>query len=212
MGIARALVIAWGPIVFAACSYGPEEERAGVAQVIRLGESWEAIVIVQREVIRRPTGLSTFPDGGAWRYLEREAIHYLVDARERTVTLLGRQEAPDSMWELFRVSIHGLDADGVVYLRAVGCPRGGECHPVLEKTARFRLTRAGELRAIPAFPPTSALPGNMLAREEGEERYLRLGVDGDHVTGRFEEAAPFTPLFTVLPDGVLVPAGPPPDR
>ena len=50
-----------------ACTYAPTEERAHAKQIVRLGDSYRAAVVVRRDAFRRPTGLAAFPDGGGRR-------------------------------------------------------------------------------------------------------------------------------------------------
>lgn len=62
-----AFLVALAP---SACTYGPEERSATVSQVVRLGDSYRAIVVARYASFQRPTGLRAFPDGGKWRYLQ----------------------------------------------------------------------------------------------------------------------------------------------
>jgi hypothetical protein len=162
-------------------------------------------VVVQHDRYRRPTGISTFPDGGKWRYAERRATLYLVDAMRRTVVTLTRQAAPDHLWESFTAHVRGIEGDSVSYLSLTGCPRGGECHPVLQNELLLRVSRRGGVREAPEVPPGAGLPGVMLARRVDEEHYVRFSVDGAVIMARFEEAGPQVPLFRVRDDGSLEP-------
>lgn len=80
-----------------------------------------------------------------------------------------------------------------------------ECYPGLDHTELIRLSVAGEARSVADVPRDVGLPGVMLARRPGETRYVRYGRDGDLVTARFEEGAPYEPLFRLRPDGGLEP-------
>lgn len=197
---------AWicAPIVFAsACTYGPEEQRAAVTQVIPLGDSYRAIAVVRHDAFQRPTGLSTFPDGGKWRYLRRRGIEYLLDSRSRVIRRLASQEAPDSMWESFAISVVGLEGDTVVFLRMTGCPKGGECHPALQRQRVIRLSTQKDSAAVSTVPADAALPGVMAARRPGERNYVRYRVVRDTITARFDEDGPTVSLFHIRPDGSL---------
>jgi hypothetical protein len=138
---------------------------------------------------------------------ERVATLYLVDTARRSFSVLTRQAAPDSLWESFRASVAGLDADSVAYLRLTGCPRGGECYPRLQNVRTLRVTLDGEVETVGGVPANANLPGVMLARRRGEERYLRLSTEGTLVTARFEEEGPFEAVFEVREDGSLAGVG-----
>jgi hypothetical protein len=196
--VALAIVFALG------CTYAPEEERVVIGQVVRLGDSYRALVIVQHDRFRQPTGLSAFPDGGKWKFLERDATQYLIHARDRTARVLAHQVAPDSLWESFSVRLGALEGETIAYLVMTGCPRGGECHPKLHRSLTLRLSLEGEIETVDGIPPAAGLPGVMLARRHGEEHYMRLRVDGDIISARFDEDGGYEPVFHLLEDGSLV--------
>ncbi|MDH3423149.1 MAG: hypothetical protein OEN00_09150 [Gemmatimonadota bacterium] len=189
------------------CTYGPVEERAVIAQLLRLGESYQAIAVVQHDVFQRPTGLSAFPDGGRWRYLERRGIEYLVDSESREIRELASQDAPDELWESFAVHVAGLDGDTVAYLRLTGCPRRGECYPGLQQQRVLRLSTVGGVRPTPELPPGIRLPGVMAARRPGELSYVRFGIAGDTITARFDENGTAERLFRIETNGSAVVIG-----
>lgn len=189
-----------------ACTYGPVEDLTRVEQIVALGDSFKALVVIRHDRYRRPTGLSAFPDGGKWRYEERQATNYLIDAAQRTVVELLGLEAPDSLWESFSAGVRGLEGDSVAYVALTGCPRGGQCYPELGKTALLRLSTTGEVRPVVEMPASARLPGIMLARRSGERNYVRYSQDNEFVTARFEEDGPYRPIFRVTPAGVLEPS------
>ena len=190
-------------ILNTACTYGPEQEAARVGQIVRLGDSYRALVVVQHDRFRRPTGLSSFPDGGRWRYLERRALQYLVDASTSTVVTLAQQTAADSLWESYSVGVSGLEGDSVAYLTVTGCRKDGECHPALRRAVHLRLSMRGDLQSVAGKPAGAALPGVMLARRPGEQHYVRFGTDGAVVTARLEDDGPYQRLFRLWDDGRL---------
>lgn len=190
------------------CTYGPVEEEARITHLIRLGDSYRAVVVLQHAVLQRPTGsLNTFPNGGNLRFLERRVSQVLIDARERRAARLASQEAPDSLWESFAAYVGGVEGDSAVYVRLIGCPRGGECHEALEKTALFRLTVAGRVSQAQRVPSDAPLPGSMLSRAPGEKNYVRSSTSGDTITARLEEGGPYKPMFLVRPDGSVTEIG-----
>ena len=202
LGLPVALVA-----LVAGCTYGPVEERAVIAQVLRLGDSYRAIAVIQHDVFRRPRGLSAFPDGGRWRYLERRGIEYLIDSESLDVRELASQDVPDDLWESFDVHIAGLDGDSVAYLRLTGCPRGGECYPGLQKQRVLRLSTAGGVQPTPGLPQGIGLPGVMAARRPGERSYVRFGIAGDTITARFDETGSAQGLFRIEASGSAVVIG-----
>ena len=174
-----------------------------LGQIVRVGDSYQALVVTQYERFRSPTGLTAFPDGGRARVLERQARLYLVDASQRSVSVLTSQAAPDSVWESFSLSVRGLEGDTIAYVQLTGCPKNGECFPGLLRSLTLRVSMAGQVQAVREIPADVRLPGLMLARRLGEEHYVRFSSDGDIVTARFEEDAPYEPLLEVQPDGSL---------
>ena len=195
-------------VAAAACTYGPVEEHASATQIVRLGDSYRAVAVVQREVFQRPTGLNTFPDGGRGRFLERHASQFLLDADAGRAVRLASQEASESLWESFSAHIAGVEGDSAVYLRLTGCPRGGECYPDLSNQMLQRLTTDGSSTAADRVPDDAILPGTMLARRPGEQNYVRFTVSGDTIEVRLEDDGPYRPAFRVEPSGAVVGIGP----
>ncbi len=201
----RLTLAAW--VGVGGCTYGTPETVVTVEQVVRLGDSYRALVLVRLDTYERPTGLNTFPDGGRWRYVARGATQHLIDAASGEVTALARQSAPDEVWESFGARIAGIEGDSVAYVRLTGCPRGGECHPTLSRSLAYRLTTRGDFTPVEIVPAGAGLPGEMLARRPGEESYVRFSPQEDAVTARFEEDGSPLALFVAGPDGALHPVG-----
>lgn len=188
------------------CTYGPVEERATIEQIVRLGDSYRAIAVIRHDVFRQPTGLSTFPDGGSWRFLERRAHEFLLDVRACTADMIASQEAPDSLWLSFDAHIAGVEGDSVVYLRLTGCPRRGDCGPPTRQSI-LRLSVDGTARPAQRVPPEAGLPGQMVSRAPGEENYVRFSTSGDTISVRTEDDGPYRPIFVVGSDGSLAVPG-----
>lgn len=197
-------------VLLGACTYGPEEERRTVEQVLRLGDGYEAVVVVRLDRFRPPTGLTAFPDGGKTKMLERRARLYVVDAVDRTVRVLAELSAPDDVWEAYDVHIRALAGDSVAYVASTGCPKGGECHPALGRTHLLRVvTATGEATHVERVPAGAGLPGIMVARAPGEDRYVRWSREGATVTVLLEEGGQRQPVFEVRADGSLAVIEPP---
>ncbi len=191
-------------LLLAACTYGPPEDRASVEQVVRLGDTDRALVVVRHDTYRRPSGLAAFPDGGRWRFLARSSTQYLVEARSREIRLLARQDAPDEVWESFDAHVVGV-TDTLAWLRLTGCPRGGECHPDLQRSVARRLSLSGGATPAEAVPADATLPPQRDGRRVDEMDYVRFTTRQDTVMARFTEGGDPEPLFRVEPDGALVP-------
>lgn len=203
----RSQWVAVSTLAFFACTYGSVEQSAAVGQVLRLGDTYRALAVVQRDEFQSPTGLSAFPDGGKRKLLERHTTVYLLDVKDRLAEIVADLSAPDDVWESFSVRIRALDGDSAAYLRMTGCPRNGECHPRVQREVTMRLTLTGDLEEVERVPPELRLPGSMLARRPNEQNYMRLGIDRDGITATFEEGASFEAVFALLEDGSLIATG-----
>lgn len=199
--------LALAVVIGGSCTFGPEQERTVVSQIIGLGDSFEALIVVQYERYRAPTGIHAFPDGGKTQVLEQRAMMYWVNAAERNARLLVEEEAPDSLWESFSASVQGLIGDTVSYLVLTGCPRQGQCYPRLQKAASLRVSTDGRVDAVQDLPGGASLPGVMLGRQPGEAHYVRFSTEASFVTARFDEQAAYEPIWEVRRDGRLVGVG-----
>jgi len=204
---AGPLLVLCAGLALSACTWGPEEERARIEQILALGESGLALVTVRYDRFRTPTGLSAFPDGGKARMLRRRGLQYLVDGPEGTVRSFLERDAPEELWESFSMRVVALDGDSVAYVQLSGCPRGGECWGDLQDRSLLRVSVEGSVTAVDDVPEGAGLPGTMLARRPGELRYVRWSTNGDTVTVRRAEDGPYVPAFVVSPDGGLAPIG-----
>ncbi len=66
-------------VALTACTYGPPELHVTVANHAPQREDARFAFAVHYAWMRRPTGLSTFPDGGRWRVLAEAAAVYICD-------------------------------------------------------------------------------------------------------------------------------------
>ena len=194
-------------MLMSACTYGPEEMRSTIGQIVRIADSPEALVVVAFERFRPPVGLSAFPDGGKARVLERWARLYLIDASQRTAVLLTEQAPADSLWESFSLSLRGLEGDSAAYVQMTGCPRRGQCYPGVSRSVGLRITRRGQVTSVPETPTGVGLPGVMPARAPGEAHYVRFGRKAGFITARFVDGGPWLPIFELGERGDLVAVG-----
>lgn len=186
-----------------ACTYGPEERRGTIDQVVRPGDSYIAYALVQSEAFRKPTGINTFPNGGVNRILSQKVKVYEVHAQDRKVRLLAELGANDATWESFSGHIAGFDDQNNLYLRLSGCAKGGECYPGLYNYRYFYLLREGTLEPLSELPPNAGLPGTMLARRQGEVNYVRFSISRDTLKARFQEDGDYESLFITDKNGTL---------
>ncbi len=191
----------------AACTHGPVEESTSVSHLIRLGDSYRAVVVVRHQVFRRPTGINTFPNGGVLDVIDVRASEYLLDVESSSARLLASQPAPDSLFEGFAAYVAGVEGDSLMYIRLHGCPRGGECYPGLENSAFFRLDVSGDVTRIDRVPADVSLPGSMLAPDPGERHYVRFSRAGDTIRVRRAAEGPWEPMFVVHSDGTITSNG-----
>ncbi len=190
-----------------ACTYGPAQDSATITQVVRLPVGGEALVTVQRMVARSPTGLSAFPDGGRLRVLEREGIIYRVDGQAGVSTRVAAHRPADTQWESYTLWVAGFSADGSVFVRASGCPRGGECHPELTHATLYLLTPDGQLEPVEMLPEDVSLLGESLAPAPNETDYVRYSRDSETISVRTRPDGDFRPAFRISPSGALSPEG-----
>jgi hypothetical protein len=79
-----------------------------VEQIVRLGESFRAVVVVRRDTFRRPTGVGRFPDGGKWKYTARrpgERAYVRFGLQHDTVTARFEEGGPRE--RVFRLTPDG---------------------------------------------------------------------------------------------------------
>ena len=200
LGLVGALVLA-----STSCTYGPEVHAAGIEQAVHVPDTRTALVVVRRDVLRRPTGLAAFPDGGRVRYVTREAFLYRVDALARSATRLHSLNAPGDLRGSFRAWVRGLEGDTLAYYEIAGCPESRPCRPEVETALWFAVRGDGRVDALADAPQDPSLPGVMLAARPGEEHFLRVSATAEVLRVRLDPGAPFTPLFRVQSDGSLGP-------
>jgi hypothetical protein len=173
------------------CTYGPAEDHANVQNVALRPDGARVAVIVKYERIRRPTGLSAFPDGGVARVLAQRAHLYVVDLRSRTIVYRGELPAPLSNRVAFNPWLMGWNGDAV-YFKITGCPGspGAECYGPLVRTSVYALSATGRLTPVGAAPT----PVLTHSRIDGSV-YLSVGVETYGVSIGTRLGAPRAPLM-----------------
>lgn len=56
-------------------------------------------------------------------------------------------------------ALRAIEADSLAHLASPVCPRGGECHPPLQRTELLRVTSEGEAGEVAEIPAGAGLPG-----------------------------------------------------
>ncbi len=84
-------------LILPACTYGPPELQVTIANHAPSREDARFAFAVHYAWMRRPTGLSTFPDGGRWLILREAAAVYLCDTRSLETTRIWQADPPEPM-------------------------------------------------------------------------------------------------------------------
>lgn len=149
----RALLVP-GILVLAACSYGPERTALSLGNVVAKPQSHQLAVAVEYWRVKEPTGfLSTFPDGGTRKVIDREARVYLCDLDRGTTELVaaipdfGGIPHPKSVW------IAGWQGDALYFsLFGYGKDRTGGDDLSDERRLFFRVHADGRVSEIGGLP------------------------------------------------------------
>jgi hypothetical protein len=96
-----------------ACTYGPPELQVSIANhVTRRSDALFAFA-VHYAWVRRPTGLSAFPDGGRWRTLNEAGAVYTCDTLSLAVERLWQSDRPDGIRSGFEPWMGPWTEDGL---------------------------------------------------------------------------------------------------
>ncbi len=152
---ARRLLVILCPLTVAAvypgCTYGPPELQLSIANHVASGSDATLAFAVQFGWVRRPTGLSTFPDGGRWRTLKEAAAVYTCDTLSLDVKLLWQTDRPDVIRSGFEPWMGPWTEDGL-YVSLRGYRGQG---PDRATFVRFdyAIDSAGQATAVVDEPP-----------------------------------------------------------
>ena len=201
-------VVVMGSLLFGGgCTYGPIQQRAAVWTIEERFNTHTFAVALDRERHRDPTGLSRFPDGGAPRTLDEDALFYVCDADSHSARLLARVPRTREMESGFSGWILGW-GDGCFYARVSGRRyswRHGAVGPWNQHLYRVGLDGSCiRLEAIPAGVSRQPETGGRLP---GETTFLRASAREDRIDLRLHEGAAFVAWFAIHPDGTITPIG-----
>ncbi len=166
------LVFALG---ISACTYGPPELGKRVTNHVARGEDAQFAFAVRLAWMRRPTGLSAFPDGGRWKVLAEAAAVYTCDTLSLRTTRIWNAPRPETIRAGFEPWMGPWDADGI-YVSLRGYRRPGPDHATLE---RFDYLIDASRRVRPAGPEQPRGPATSRP-QRCEELVIEL-AESDHL-------------------------------
>lgn len=204
----RRLLMMLAAITLSGCTYGPAVTRGRILGVSRVPESRVMAVLVHRETIRPPTGLSTFPDGGAPKVLHQELQVCRYDADQRLLEPLLLLRPAQTQRIRFEGRLEGWQGEDL-YLMTSGCPptwnwnRG--CGPREETHEYFRMDSQGKAERVAQVPQGLREGWNSpLVPREGELNYARISTGWDHVALTTTGPDGFGRQLDLEPEGKLV--------
>ena len=190
----------------ASCTYGPPSRRVTIDGAVARMDTRTFGAIIRTEVVRAPSGLSKFPDGGAEKKVEQVVTAYAGDVDSGTVRPLGKVSAPKEVWTAFQATLLGLKSDGV-YAVLTGCSRSS-CGTAAPTRLYYRFGFDGTVQQLDHQPVDVERQPGMLSRSPGEETYTRVSTHVDSVTAVTVDNGPFIARFVVDSSGALIPIPP----
>lgn len=187
------------------CTYSPPIKRVTIDGAVARTNTRKFGVIVLTEVIRRPTRLSTFPDGGTEKKVEQVITAYAGDVDSGTVHPLGKLSAPKEVWTAFQATLLGLRADGV-YALLTGCSKSN-CGTTPTRLY-YRFGFDGSVQHLSYEPPDIERQPGMISRSPGEAVYTRVGTHVDSITVVTVDNGPFVARFVLDSSGAVIPIPP----
>ena len=192
--------------LIASCTYGPPARRVTIDGALARMDTRTFGAIIRTEVIRPPSGLSRFPDGGAEKKIEQVVTAYTGDVDSGTVRPLGKVSAPKEVWTAFQATLLGLKSDGV-YAVLTGCSKS-DCGTAAPTRLYYRFGFDGTVQQLDREPVDVERQPGMLSRSPGEKVYTRVGTHADSVTAVTVDNGPFVARFVVDSSGGLIPLPP----
>ncbi|MDH3455387.1 MAG: hypothetical protein OER90_00980 [Gemmatimonadota bacterium] len=134
-----------------ACTYGPPELQITIANHVARRTDQQFAFAVRFTWVRRPTGLSTFPDGGRWRTLNEAGAVYICDTLSLDVKRLWHADRPAEIRSAFEPWMGPWTEDGV-YFSLRGYRRPGPDRSTLVRHD-YLIDSAGRANAVADEPP-----------------------------------------------------------
>lgn len=193
-------------MLVASCTYGPQEERAFIGNVLVRPGTFQFAVAVGYARFQPPTGINAFPNGGIPYYLKQSAIVYLVDVSTNEILEIARIEAPEQLQTSFNVHLTGWK-EGRVFIQLSGCPTT-ECYGDLLQFRHFELSSETTPSRMGSRPKNTDYVPGMLSRAPGEDVYMRVSAGSRVISVRTDDSEPFVDRYMIKNSGELVEIAP----
>lgn len=138
-------------IAIPACTYGPPELQVVIENHVASHRDAEFAFAVRFSWVRRPTGLSSFPDGGRWRTLNEAAAVYICDTLSLDVERLWQARRPGEIRSTFRPWMGPWTDDGI-YVSLRGNRRPGSDRATFVRYD-YLVDQEGRARSVTQEPP-----------------------------------------------------------
>lgn len=179
------------------CTYGPPQERVKIENGSARFNTYTAAVVLNHWRELAPTGLSTFPDGGAPKILEQAALVYLCDIDTAKTKLLAKIIAPDDVRIGFTPWIIGW-ADDYFYVALTG--RSGTKLRDFKRvriTHFYRIALDGTYQEVETRPSNLSQLPNSTNQIKGEKNFMRISYGYSDIAVRLKDEGPYRKMFEV---------------
>jgi len=168
-------------LMLAACTYGPVVDRSRFESAALLPDQRTLVFSYRIQRLRPPTGISTFPDGGAPIYLEDRAVVATVPASGGRPRLLMRAPNP-GVPDVARVTLDPYERDPEhVFVRIVEQASTSVSTPPMVRYLRLS-TRDGSVLPYPDLKAELRARGRSLGADAFGDLQV-LDPEGDLLVG-----------------------------
>lgn len=191
------MVCSWSAFLAVACTHADPEIQARTRNVALSPDGEYLAVMVEYQRLRRPTGLTAFPDGGITKTLDQRADLYVVDLSTRSMVFEGSVPAPGDRQISFSPWLVGWTTDRRVYFKITGCPdlKGSICQGHLNGRSLYAYTVGGTIAEV-ASADGAVLVSKIIAKS----KYVTAGTESYGVSFTQEYGANRTPLLQFVGD------------
>jgi hypothetical protein len=174
----------FGLILLLGCTYGPEEHQRTISATTIDPRLTTIGVLVMHSSVRQPSGISTFPDGGAAKRVYRDVTLYFADVFTATVREVATIAVPASMQASVGTGFLGWSAD-TAYFELGSCGPNDGCTTAAIRTV-YRAPVTGGVQAVAAAPSgLTSIPNTVTAW--GDTVSLRANTHDVHVFALSDE-------------------------
>jgi hypothetical protein len=190
-----------------ACTYGPIQQQTRIENADERFNTHTFAVALNSMRFRRPTGLSTFPDGGSPIVLAQAALVYVCDVDSSSARMLARIPMPRVMESGFTPWIAGWGND-CVYVKLTGHRHSWRSGAVGDlNTWFYRIGLDGSSRRLEAYPDSVRLGVETGIYLPGETTFLRVSARYNSIDVYLQPGEVRRGAFVVRQDrGILEPA------